>query len=237
MSFRLSSVLLLFLIFFNPMFTLSPPDQPTNSKKLTQDLLSLDLGYNILSQEALRRSFDSGIDRIGFDYDDEPEVIYEYLEDDDPTFKDEDEDYFSSSYSERLPSAHELVSDDEVNEGPSPFGFWLDPGFWGGRNQPTWSSFGGRPQRRPRKPKGRPPYVSSSQSRSRPKKKIFGVGDQHQCETGACEFFLFCWLSGGSTKSGCGGFLFSCCERSHRSAKSDVELARVSSKNKTRHKT
>ena len=27
------------------------------------------------------------------------------------------------------------------------------------------------------------------------------VGDQHQCSTGTCEFFLFCWLAGGEHRT------------------------------------
>ncbi|CAG0880154.1 unnamed protein product [Cyprideis torosa] len=33
------------------------------------------------------------------------------------------------------------------------------------------------------------------------------------CYSGECEFFAFCWLTGGLLSGGCGGFLFSCCVR------------------------
>ncbi|XP_021962859.1 prostasin isoform X2 [Folsomia candida] len=36
-------------------------------------------------------------------------------------------------------------------------------------------------------------------------------GDSGKCSSGSCEFFLFCWLSGGLVEKGCGGFLFACC--------------------------
>ncbi|XP_023337896.1 serine proteinase stubble isoform X2 [Eurytemora carolleeae] len=80
------------------------------------------------------------------------------------------------------------VSEDDFRHGPSPS---------------TWSNnerfFFTRPQQK----RGRP---------SRPREKFF-VGDPSQCTTGSCEFFLFCWLSGGVVEGGCGGFLMSCCNR------------------------
>ena len=81
-----------------------------------------------------------------------------------------------------------VVSEDDFRHGPSPS---------------TWSNnerfFFTRPQQK----RGRP---------SRPREKFF-VGDPSQCTTGSCEFFLFCWLSGGVVEGGCGGFLMSCCNR------------------------
>ena len=46
-----------------------------------------------------------------------------------------------------------------------------------------------------------------------PQRDKFFVGDQSQCSTGSCEFFLFCWMSGGIVEGDCGGFLMSCCNR------------------------
>ncbi len=81
-----------------------------------------------------------------------------------------------------------VVSEDDFRYGDSPS---------------TWSNnerfFFTRPQQK----RGRP---------SRPREKFF-VGDPSQCTTGSCEFFLFCWLSGGVVEGGCGGFLMSCCNR------------------------
>lgn len=45
---------------------------------------------------------------------------------------------------------------------------------------------------------------------SRATRRLF-YGDPTLCYTGKCEFFLFCWLSGGLIDGGCGGFLFACC--------------------------
>lgn len=44
----------------------------------------------------------------------------------------------------------------------------------------------------------------------------FFLGDPALCYSGSCEFFLFCWLSGGLIDGGCGGFLFACCSRQNQ---------------------
>ncbi len=143
-------------------------------------------------------------------------------------------------------SSYEGEEDEFGDGGPSPVGFWIDPTFWGRRpgSGGRWGPFGGRPRRppkrRPRPPPPRPqqhhefdfggfshsPPPPRKHSRQPPHKKLF-VGDQHQCSTGSCEFFLFCWLGGGIIEGGCGGFLFACCQRP-RSVGTDVIVARVS---------
>jgi len=104
---------------------------------------------------------------------------------------DEFDDFFSDDsddiFSEYLPAASPLVSKDDFSSGPSP---------------DQWNSherfFFTRPSRR---------------RRPQPPRDKFFVGDQSQCITGSCEFFLFCWLQGGVVEGGCGGFLMSCCNK------------------------
>ncbi|XP_063585561.1 uncharacterized protein LOC134762977 [Penaeus indicus] len=63
-----------------------------------------------------------------------------------------------------------------------------------------------------RNPRTTPQRRSGNQDLSRATKRLF-LGDQSLCYSGSCEFFLFCWLSGGLIDGGCGGFLFACCTR------------------------
>ena len=125
----------------------------------------------------------------------------------------------------------------EETSGPNPVGFWLDSNFWGsgGRghtsssSSSSWGPFGGRPSR-PRRPQHHRPAPAPRPFRSSPscpRKKIF-VGDQHQCSTGSCEFFVFCWLGGGIVESACGGFLFACCTRPTDTRNTEAVVARVS---------
>lgn len=170
----------------------------------------------------------------------------------------EDKFFFGEEELEVLPAPHHLVRESgdfgDGDSGPNPVGFWIDPTFWGrnpgGGGGGSWGPFGGRPGRRPpphhggrpprppRPPHHRPPPPHhhfggppDTRKRSRPAQKTF-VGDQHQCQTGSCEFFLFCWLSGGVIENGCGGFLFACCQRPRAHGPggggSDVIVARVS---------
>lgn len=43
------------------------------------------------------------------------------------------------------------------------------------------------------------------------------LGERSSCQS--CEFFMMCWMSGGTVRGGCGGFMFGCCDRGHRTAK------------------
>lgn len=168
--------------------------EENGSRSLTKELLNLDLGYNVLNSEVLRKS----LGNVQYDSSSGEEEV------------------------EELPSASALVQDmdfssnlrrdwnggnsDEKfwNHGPSPF-FFPDFGF--GRPRPV-SAQAVRPH----------PPLRHVPARHRPPPppallpKTF-VGDQHQCATGACEFILFCWLGGGIIEGPCGGFLFACCQR------------------------
>jgi len=233
-----------------------PAVPPQSSLALTKELLDLDLGYSIAKEEILRKSSGAHLEKIdrSADYfDDDVEYGESFYEDDDnehAVFResvvyDNDDDgsefaFHDEESSEEYYSPH-LVRE-SVDGGPNPVGFWLDPSFWTGGGGGGWGPFGGRPQRRPPKHRPRPPRhrpfpssfghhrppPSSQGKRFPPRKKTF-VGDQHQCSTGSCEFFLFCWLGGGVVKGGCGGFLFACCQRP-QALGHDVVLARVSPK-------
>ena len=233
MSSSLRSPLLIVALFFlfpSPsVLPLEPPDLES-SQKLTKDLLKLDLGYNVLNQEVFRKSVGMNVDRIGFD-DEE----YEYLDDDEDGVEDRFFDGFDGEFgAETLPKPLHLVRDDDFRiGGPNPVSFWIDPSFWG-RGPPSWGQsggggFGGRPYG------ARPQHHHNGGGgglrgrRQRPPKKKFFVGDQHQCGAGSCEFFLFCWMSGGIVSGGCGGFLFACCQRP-ATVGSEVYLKQVSPK-------
>ena len=105
----------------------------------------------------------------------------------------DDEDFFGElnddSFEEFLPSASALVSKDDFRHGPS-------PDAWN-TNERFFFTLPGFSHRR----------------RAPPPRDKFFVGDQAQCLTGSCEFFLFCWLGGGIVEGGCGGFMMSCCNR------------------------
>ena len=180
-----------------------------SSKDLTKKLLNMDLGYTVLNSEMLRKSIGVSVDTLD-DLDDDG--------DDDgddhrvgrggARFDDDDE---------RLPRPQHLIRDEDVFRygGPNADGLWSDEKFWGpGIPQFFGSAFGGNPSPRPASAQRhggavrRPPQVRSDQ----PKKRQV-VGDQHQCGSGSCEFFLFCWLSGGTVEGTCGGFVFACCKR------------------------
>ena len=106
-------------------------------------------------------------------------------------FGDDDDDFFGElnddSFGEFLPSASALVSKDDFRHGPS-------PDAWS-TNERFFFTLPGFRRRAP------------------PPRDKFFVGDQSQCTTGTCEFFLFCWLQGGIVEGGCGGFMMSCCNR------------------------
>ena len=102
----------------------------------------------------------------------------------------DDEEFFGDSgdhHNEYLPSASALVSKDQYQYGPS-------PDSWNTHERFFFTLPGFR-------------------RRAPPPRDKFFVGDQSQCLTGSCEFFLFCWLGGGIVEGGCGGFMMSCCNR------------------------
>lgn len=153
----------------------SPNPSPPHSDHLTQQLLSLDLGFNVLNDQLLRETIGVGFAEA------RPDRSQDRSDDFGDFFNDE-EDIFS----EYLPAASALVSKDDFSGGPRPDQWNTHERF-----------FFTRPTRRRRPP---------------PRDKFF-VGDQSQCITGSCEFFLFCWLQGGVVEGGCGGFLMSCCNK------------------------
>ena len=106
------------------------------------------------------------------------------------TFFGDDEEFFGNNedhFGEYLPSASALVSKDQYQYGPS-------PDSWNTHERFFFTLPGFR-------------------RRAPPPRDKFFVGDQSQCLTGSCEFFLFCWLQGGIVEGGCGGFMMSCCNR------------------------
>ncbi|XP_068216461.1 uncharacterized protein [Palaemon carinicauda] len=85
-----------------------------------------------------------------------------------------------------------------------------------GHNFEEPDGYGNRPhalplQRNVRKTPQRKRHADFNQSTRR-----FFLGDPALCYSGSCEFFLFCWLSGGLIDGGCGGFLFACCTRQNQ---------------------
>ncbi len=250
------SLSLVLVVLLANSWSLSPPNAGTSSLTLTRDLMGLDLGYSIANEKLLRENLGAGVDvinrRMDGDAGDYEYVLYEDRGaadyDGDVEYADGDERFFydheDSDPDEALPSPLKQFrdasyEDDDYSEGgPNPVGLWLDPTFWG-RRPGRWGAFGGRPRRPPRRPRPqhRPPppahhdfgFSAGPPAREspRPHKKLF-VGDQHQCHSGSCEFFLFCWLGGGVVKGGCGGFLFACCQRPNAAVNSDYIVARVS---------
>lgn len=192
-----------------------PPPQDA-SRRLTRQLLNLDLGYNVLNSEMLRNSMGFNLNMISrqaaaaaagnqsqevVDYDDDESAIidrsdrgsyeYEYVDD----------------AAEVLPAPQPLVRDEDffLQQGPSADATWplrqsgdrpRDKFFNLNGRSPFWFPFGSPPPRRD----------------DVPKKKLL-VGDQEQCGTGSCEFLLFCMLGGGTPQGACGGLLFACCQR------------------------
>ena len=115
-----------------------------SSKDLTKKLLNMDLGYNVLNSEMLRKSIGVSVDTLD-DLDDDG--------DDDgddhrvgrggARFDDDDE---------RLPRPQHLIRDEDVFRygGPNADGLWSDEKFWGpGIPQFFGSAFGGNPSPRP----------------------------------------------------------------------------------------
>ena len=181
------------LAFLAPAYQTLSQESPASesSKDLTKQLLQMDLGYNVLNNEMLRRSMGVSVDTL------------------------------DNLDGEKLPVPQHLVRDEDVIRfgGPSPDGLWSDEKFWGGGlPQFFGGAFGGNnnnnnhPQVHRQPPPSRQGVRRPQVGVDHPKKRQF-VGDQHQCGSGSCEFFLFCWISGGVVEGSCGGFVFACCKR------------------------
>ena len=190
----------------------------------------MDLGYNVLNNEALRRS-------LGFSV--------ESLED----TASEDEVIIASATGrqiESLPVPEALVTDKDFkvsNGGGDNHNVWSDEKFWGSGPSPFFfpnifapprpSAAVVRPFRGhlPIQSQHPPHPLHSShppRQKTSPAHPKFFVGDQHQCGTGSCEFVLFCWLSGGIIDGACGGFLYACCLRPDGGRNSEVIATQVS---------
>ena len=158
------------------------------SQVLTKELLSLDLGYNVLNSEVMRKSLQRGRSLVI-----------------------EEEEGHEEGLEELLPKAQPLVQNRRLQY---PATNWDEEKTWGGPSPFFFPDFGfGRLTRPVSAHVVRRPFRQAHQlsQHSAPSKTF--VGDQHQCSTGTCEFFLFCWLAGGLIEGSCGGFLFACCQR------------------------
>ena len=197
--------------------------EDNKSQSLTKELLNLDLGYNVLNSEVLRKSLVASSEVTGVASDD-----VEALPQAAPLIQDRNFQVGGGS-SLNSPWTPAASNTDEKfwAGGPSPF-FFPDFGFGRTRQvsvsavRPPFRHRPHKPEVGPRKP---PRPISQPSSRNRtPAPKTF-VGDQHQCGTGSCEFFLFCWLSGGQIEGSCGGFLFACCLRADGGGRNSKAIA------------
>jgi len=186
-------------------------DTGKGSQSLTKELLNLDLGYNVLNSEVLRKSLVASAEVTGVASDSAEALPQAAPLVQQRSFQvhgghgavNEFGPTSNSGVNSWPQSAASTNSDEKFwAGGPSPF-FFPDFGF--GRPRQV-SASAVRPFRRPK------PEVVHRKRNQSPAPKAF-VGDQHQCGTGSCEFFLFCWLSGGRMEGSCGGFLFACCLR------------------------
>eukprot|EP00095_Tigriopus_kingsejongensis_P010938 maker-scaffold1367_size45391-snap-gene-0.7 protein:Tk10938 transcript:maker-scaffold1367_size45391-snap-gene-0.7-mRNA-1 annotation:"serine proteinase stubble-like" len=172
----------------SPMATLGldAPDHEKNSRQLTKTLLDLDLGYNVLNQEAMRRSIGFNVDTI--DRTDDQGMAYDYVEaaEFDEADKSSDRVSFFKSESEVLPAPLSLVREDNFFSGPNPEGFWLDSNFWGSN---AWGPFGGRPQRNPPSP------PKARRQLGPPKKKMFDNAHRPELDFGSVQNDPRCGLS------------------------------------------
>jgi len=103
------------LLYLSSLVSCTGPDPPLpfpnpESKDLTKQLLSLDLGFNVLNDQLLRESIG-----VGFHIS-QPDESQRRDEFDDFFSDDNDDDIFS----EYLPAASALVSKDDFSSGPSP---------------------------------------------------------------------------------------------------------------------
>ena len=200
--------------------------EDTKSQSLTKELLNLDLGYNVLNSEVLRKSLVASAEVTGAASDDAEALPQAAALVQDRSFQ--VHGGHGSVSNEFSPSQNTWTSASTNTDekfwagGPSPFFF---PDFTFGRPRQV-SASAVRPFRHQNRPKPevvhrKPPPPQRNRS---PAPKAF-VGDQHQCGTGSCEFFLFCWLSGGRMEGSCGGFLFSCCLRPDGGGRNSKALA------------
>lgn len=160
-------------------------DYEGKSEALTTQLLKQNLGYVVLNNEILRKNLGYSISGSV-----EAEERNDEAVEDLPTA--------SALVQDRDFEVHHNSDDKFWGSGPSPFFF----DFFGSRPISSSAVRPFRPLPPPRNPHPVPHLAP----------KAF-VGDQHQCAAGSCEFFLFCWLSGGIVDGPCGGFLFACCQR------------------------
>lgn len=155
------------------------------------DLLITSSPTSSSSLEAAASSFDSS--RDAFEADSSFDGVEERSFDD---FFSQQDNFFGDEF---IPSAQPLVSEDNFRFGPG------TP--WGGHHGPKHQQQQSQNER----------FFFTFPSRRRrpppPQRDKFFVGDQSQCTTGSCEFFLICWMSGGIVEGDCGGFLMSCCNR------------------------
>ena len=210
--------------------------EDNKSHSLTKELLNLDLGYNVLNSEVLRKSLVASAEVTGVAASESAEALPQAS----PLIQ--DRNFQVSGGQNTWASASAASNNDEKfwTGGPSPF-FFPDFGFGRPRqvsvsavrpvpfrHRPTSVSGTGNPgkNRKPTPSATRPsPPAGSGSNRNRsPAPKAF-VGDQHQCGTGSCEFFLFCWLSGGQIEGSCGGFLFACCLRADGGGRNSKAIA------------
>ena len=204
-------------------------------RSLTHDLLELDLGYNVLNNEALRRSLGFSVDSLEDTASEDHEIVIASA---------------SGRQIESLPVPEALVTDKNYKVskvggglvGENHQNVWSDEKFWGSGPSPFFFPNIFAPPRpsaavvRPFRghlpishPHQHPPSLHSSPPRkTSPAHPKFFVGDQHQCGTGSCEFVLFCWLSGGIIDGACGGFLYACCLRPDGGRNSEVIATQVS---------
>ena len=210
--------------------------EDNKSHSLTKELLNLDLGYNVLNSEVLRKSLVASAEVTGVAASEAAEALPQAS----PLIQ--DRNFQVSGGQNTWASTSAASNNDEKfwTGGPSPF-FFPDFGFGRPRqvsvsavrpvpfrHRPTSVSGTGNPgkNRKPTPSATRPsPPAGSGSNRNRsPAPKAF-VGDQHQCGTGSCEFFLFCWLSGGQIEGSCGGFLFACCLRADGGGRNSKAIA------------
>ena len=218
--------------------SLTTSEENKSSHSLTQELLNLDLGYNVLNSEVLRKSLVASAEVTGVAASEAAEALPQAS----PLIQ--NRNFQVSGGQNTWASTSSASNNDEKfwTGGPNPF-FFPDFGFGRPRqvsvsavrpvpfrHRPTSTSVSGTgnpgKNRKPTPSATRPsPPAGSGSNRNRsPAPKAF-VGDQHQCGTGSCEFFLFCWLSGGQIEGSCGGFLFACCLRADGGGRNSKAIA------------
>ncbi len=177
------------------------------SQNLAAEILASDsLGYNVLTSEVLRKN-------LGYSYASSVEVR-------------DSSDRPSSDPG--LPQAQPLVQDRDFQVNQAPASNWNDEKFWGGPSPFFFPDFGAFVRPRPVSASSVSRPFRHLQQASHPPTQIAPpktfVGDQHQCSTGSCEFFLSCWLIGGIIEGSCGSFLYACCQRPDGGGKSSQAI-------------